>query len=86
LTAVKIILYCCVCSLVTGGYLYLGGTTASMCLKDEIVCMKVTRLLVSWLRARKVDHVFNHTAVCSWDSGCWKIKILFCLYRHEMSL
>lgn len=38
LTAVNIILYCCVCSLVTGGYLHLGGTAASMSLKDEIVC------------------------------------------------
>jgi hypothetical protein len=28
LTAGNIILYCCVCSLVTGGYIHLGGTTA----------------------------------------------------------
>jgi len=36
LTTGNILLYCCVCSLVTGGHL--GGTAASMCLKDEIVC------------------------------------------------
>jgi len=43
--------------------------------------MKVTRLLLSWPRARRADHLFNHTAVHSWDSCCGKIKILFCFVQ-----
>lgn len=89
LTAGNIILYCCVCSLVTGGYIHLGGTTACLHVPERWDSL----FLWKWPGYCCHDPEPAERIICSTIQqstaetvAVERSKFCFVLCRHEMSL